>query len=991
MTSAIGRRLPRRRLLAVAAGLLLLAWLAAGVRRIDPSREFGVVAGPWPGLPRRVERSRFVVVPPGLARFGAFPREPRDVPLPAAAAALLPSAEGGRFGLVGRALVRVQPDDLERLAAARRLDLEAILLDAVRAAAPALGAVRAGDVPVWTRTRAFETKLAEELAARGCVLQRLTLDGYDDLTSAATPLASDVRVLVVGLDGADWEIVDPLMAAGRMPNLMRLVRDGARAKLLSISPILSPVVWTSIATGVEPARHGVLDFLATTPDGRSEPVTSRARRVPTVWEMLSDAGADVAVTGWWATWPADRVRGTMVTDRVAYQLFGFQSDARSAAGKTWPPELYASIRPLIASPSSVGWGEIEPYLDGTRRRPDDFDPEERKLLDEFRTLLASAKTYRDAALAVRRGRTPRLEAVYFEGTDTVGHLFMPYRPPRLASVDRARFASFRSVVDRYYETADAILGRLLEGREGWIVIVVSDHGFASDATRPLTTDSRIGHGAAADWHRRFGIFVMSGPGVRAGARLEEASVYDIAPTILTLFHQPVPRSWPGHVLASALTPEFLAERPVRYRSDDPVRRGAGEGGGEADAEAGELRAKLQSLGYVAPSSSAPMTTKNNTGVTLLGEGRYEDAAAAFRDAIEDEPRQPTLWVNLGIALRFSGKPDEARRLFERALPLAATHRVAGHQLAQLDLEAGDLAGAERRLREVLTSEPGAADVRNSLGLVLERQGRLREAEAEYLAATRLDDDAAEPRNNLGNLARLTRRDEDAMRWYEGAIAADPYFMGAYNNLALLYQDQGRRDKAIELYGRAIAKAPKNAVVMNNLASLYFGGGEVEEARDLWQRAAAADPSYPSPVNNLAGLALSQGRLDEAGQLLDRALALDPNYGDARINKALLAQQRGDVEGARRELTAAARDPRSIGVARVKLGLLELSAGRPAAAVTALEDARGRVGDSIELLNALGEAYARADQVGRARDVWSRSLALDGNQPQLRAALENLKR
>ena len=979
-----------RRLLAVGAGVLLLAWLAAGIRRIEPSREFGVLAGPWPGLPRLVERSRFVVAPPGLVRFGTFPREPHEVPLPAAAAALLPSADGGRFGLKGHAVLRVEPGHLERLAASRRLELPAILLDAVRAAAPALGGVRAGDVPVWTRTRAFEVKLAEELASHGCVLQRLSLDGYDDLTSAAAPLAPDVHVLVVGLDGADWEIVDPLMAAGRMPNLMRLVRDGTRAKLLSISPILSPVVWTSIATGVEPARHGVLDFLATTPEGRSEPVTSRARRVPTVWEMLSDAGADVAVTGWWATWPADRVRGTLVTDRVAYQLFGFESDARSAGGKTWPPELYESIRPLIVPPTSVSWGEIEPYLEGTRRKPEDFDPDERKLLDDFRTLLASARTYRDVALAVRRDRAPRFEAVYFEGTDTVGHLFMPYRPPRLASVERARFDSFRSVVDRYYETADAMLGRLLEGRQGWIVIVVSDHGFASDATRPLTTDSRIGHGAAADWHRRFGIFVMSGPGVRAGARLDEASVYDIAPTILTLFHQPVPRSWPGHVLASALTPEFLAGRPVRYRSDDPARRGAGEEPGEADAEAGELRAKLQSLGYVAPSSTAPMTTKNNTGVTLLASGRFEEAAAAFRQAIDDEPRQPTLWVNLGIALRFSGKRDEARRLFERALPLEATHRVAGHQLAQLDLEAGDLAGAERHLREVLTTEPGAADVRNSLGLVLERQGRLREAEAEYLAAARLDDDAAEPRNNLGNLARLSRREDDAMRWYEAAIAADPYFMGAYNNLALLYQDQGRRDKAIELYGRAIAKAPKNAVVMNNLASLYFAGGEVEEARDLWQRAAAADPKYASPINNLAGLALSQGRFEEAGQLLDRALALDPNYGDARINKALLAQQRGDVEGARRELAAAAADPRSIGVARVKLGLLELGAGRPEAAVAALEDARRRVGDSVDVLNPLGEAYARSGQIARAREAWSRSLARNGNQPQLKAALDNLK-
>jgi len=990
-----GERPSRRRRGLVAAGvagLLIVVWAGLGVRRLAPEREFGVLAGPWPGLPRLVTSRRIVLAPPGLVRLGVFPREARELPLPKASDALLASAEGGHFGLVGTAVVRADPAQLGALAGSRRAGLPEILLDAVRASAPALGEVRAGDEPVSTRTRAFEHRLVEELASRGCVLQSFRLAAFDDLTAAAArvPLAPDVRVLVVGLDGADWEIVDPLMAAGRMPNLLHLVRRGVRAKFLSISPILSPVVWTSIATGVEPARHGVLDFLAPAPDGRSEPVTSRARKVPTVWEILSDAGAEVSVTGWWATWPADRVRGALVTDRVAYQLFGFSSDERASSGKTWPPELYDSVRPLIVSPTSVAWSEIEPYLDGPRRRPEDFDPEERKLLDEFRTLLASGKTYRDIALATRRDRSPRFEAVYFEGTDTVGHLFMPYRPPKLPSVGRDRFASFHAVVDRYYETADAMLGRLLEGREDWIVIVVSDHGFASDATRPLTTDSRIGHGAAADWHRRFGIFVMSGPGVRSGARLEEASVYDIAPTILTLFHQPVPRSWPGHVLASALEPAFLASRPVTFRTDDPPRHRDGEDSDEQSPEAAELRAKLESLGYVASSASAPMTTKNNTGVTLLAEGKFDEAAAAFRDAIRDEPGQPTLWVNLGIALRQSGNIEEARRLFEKALPIAATRRAAGHQLAQLDLDAGDLPAAERHLREVLASEPGAAEVRNSLGLVLERRGRPAEAEEQYLTAVRLDANAAEPRNNLGNLARQARRDDDAMRWYEAAIAADPYFMGAYNNLALLYQDQGRRDKAIELYGRAVEKAPKNAVVMNNLASLYFASGDNEGARALWRRASETDPKYASPVNNLAGLALSEGKYDEAAVLLDKALSLDPKYGDARINKSLLAEQRGDVDGARRELAEAAKDPRSFAVARMKLGLLELGAGRPRPAAAALEEARRRLGDRPDVLNPLGDAYARLGQLERAGEAWGRSVAVNPNQPRVREALEQLK-
>src|SRR4029079_8121861 len=134
---------------------------------------------------------------------------------------------------------------------------------------------------------------------------------------------------------------------------------------------------------------------------------------------------------------------------------------------------------------------------------------------------------------------------------------------------------------RVYEAADRWVGELLKGLDGsWTVMVLSDHGFATDATRPLLTDSRIGHGPAADWHRKFGVLILSGRHVRAGARLAEASVYDIAPTVLALYGRPVPASWPGQVMAPALAPQFLKEHPVRFQPEEPVRAGAGSAAGE---------------------------------------------------------------------------------------------------------------------------------------------------------------------------------------------------------------------------------------------------------------------------------------------------------------------------------------------------------------------------------------------------------------------------
>lgn len=987
-----------RRFLPVALGLVAV-WVASGVRTLDPALEFGVVRSPLSGaLSVRTERS-FVVAPPGLLRLARYPLSAVELPLPQAETAMIEGPNGTRFGLRGQVVLQVRPDEWRRADEASNGDgLRGILLAAARVAGARLIAATSDDAggrrPALSRE--LEKNLSDELAQRGVALKRLSFSSLDYLAVAtgtkAPPAPS--KVLVVGLDGADWAILDPLLAQGRMPNLAKLVGRGVRAKLLSISPMLSPVVWTTVATGVEPSRHGILDFLVQDPKtGAGQPVTSAQRKTPALWEMLSEAGVKVGVVAWWASWPADPVAGYVVSDRIAYQLFGFRSDAADAQGKTWPAEFYDEVQRRIVAPDRVAWEQVVPYLDGPRKRREEFDDEERKLLDEFRTLLASGETYLSVALEGRRRFDPSFEAVYFEGTDTVGHLFMPYRPPERPGVDPRRFASFRSMVDRYYETVDGYLGRLLEGRgDEWTVLVVSDHGFASDATRPLTTDSRIGHGPAADWHRKFGILVAAGGPIVPGSRIEETSVFDLAPTVLALFGQPVPTSWPGKVLGSVIAPEFLARHPVRFRRDDPLR-GEGEAGEAlaADPAAAELREKLANLGYISSGDSKQVSVSaaNNTGVALMAEGKYEEAAEQFRRGLAEQPNQANLLVNLGLALRMLGRSADAREPFEQAMGFPVARRAAGHQLAQIAMEASDLAGAETYLRTILAEEPGASEVRNTLGLVLEKQGKEAAAEAEYLQASEADPNAAQPRSNLGNLAKQRERLDEAEAWYLKAIEADPYFMGAYNNLALVYQERGRLDQAIDLYARALAKSPDNAVVMNNLGSLYYARGELDEAESLWTKSSKADPKYPSPLNNLGGLALGAGDLARAESLLARALELEANYGDARINLAIVRRSQGRLDDARAELRRAVDDPRSRANAQLQLGILELQERNPAAARRWLRAARGARARDANLLNALGEACQQLGNDAEAADAWRASLAIDPAQEAVRSRLESL--
>jgi predicted AlkP superfamily pyrophosphatase or phosphodiesterase len=129
------------------------------------------------------------------------------------------------------------------------------------------------------------------------------------------------RVIVLGLDGVDPDVVELLISEGQLPNFAKLREAGAHARLLSSEPLLSPILWTTIATGKTPDQHGITNFVAVNEKtGQQLPVTSQMRRVKALWNVVSDLGRKVAVVGWWATWPAETVNGTIVSDHTAYHF-----------------------------------------------------------------------------------------------------------------------------------------------------------------------------------------------------------------------------------------------------------------------------------------------------------------------------------------------------------------------------------------------------------------------------------------------------------------------------------------------------------------------------------------------------------------------------------------------------------------------------------------------------------------------------------------------
>ncbi|HST09380.1 MAG TPA: alkaline phosphatase family protein, partial [Terriglobales bacterium] len=123
------------------------------------------------------------------------------------------------------------------------------------------------------------------------------------------------RVLLIGWDAADWQMIHPLLDSGLMPSLQRLIEGGVMGNLATLSPMLSPILWTSIATGKRAYAHGVRGFIEPLPDGSGvRPVGTRTRRAQALWNIASQSDRTSVVCAWQASHPAEPIRGAMVSN-----------------------------------------------------------------------------------------------------------------------------------------------------------------------------------------------------------------------------------------------------------------------------------------------------------------------------------------------------------------------------------------------------------------------------------------------------------------------------------------------------------------------------------------------------------------------------------------------------------------------------------------------------------------------------------------------------
>jgi predicted AlkP superfamily phosphohydrolase/phosphomutase len=266
------------------------------------------------------------------------------------------------------------------------------------------------------------------------------------------------RVIVIGVDGATFKIIRPLIKDGRLPNLSRLMAEGVHGELLSSVPTVSPVAWTSLMTGVRPDRHGIFDFsgkVRGTHDFRIN--TARERTAEPVWMNLSRQDKRVFVFGVTQTYPPDPVNGYMVSGLGAPQ-------GRPMATFSHPPGFGEEISSLF--------GEFKSVPDVNFRTLTTSDREKEKYL---KSVVAAADYQLRVFEHVWAKEHFDFSMLFYLDTDGTSHYFWKYMDPAHSQYSPGPYAD---AIQRVYEKVDEGIGKLLKiVGDDTDLIIVSDHGF----------------------------------------------------------------------------------------------------------------------------------------------------------------------------------------------------------------------------------------------------------------------------------------------------------------------------------------------------------------------------------------------------------------------------------------------------------------------------------------------------------------------------------
>ena len=724
-------------------------------------------------------------------------------------------------------------------------------------------------------------------------------------------------MLLVGWDAADWKVIAPLMDAGRMPHVQHLVETGAMGQIATLHPPLSPMLWTSIATGKRPFQHGIYGFSEPTPEGNAvQPVTNLSRKCKAIWNILSQCGLTSTVIGWWPSHPAEPIKGVTVSDHYHRARGPFHNPETNEPapwpllpGTIHPPGLTETLAALRMHPDLLLPDMVEPFIPLAR----EIDRKKDKRLSGMMRTLCECISMHAAATWLIDNRPWDLFAVYYDAIDHFCHGFMSYHPPRQAWISERDFELYSGVVSMAYQLHDRMLGMLLhkareKAGDDLTVILMSDHGFHPDHLRPKAIPD-IPAGPAIE-HRDFGILAISGPGIRKDELLHGPSVVDVTPTILTLFGLPVGEDMDGKVLTDAFE-EIPPVSSVPSWENVPANEGCGDGRHPPHTQldpvsAHEAMEQMIALGYIErPDENAARAVENtvrelryNLGEAYQDDDRQPEAHEIFEGLYAADPDEQRYAVHLFVCCQALGRTEEMRRIVDdldgrrRALFVEAVERVAGFR--KVAAERAEVRKREAKPEEE-AKEEDASDPDRKIEPLFSAEERAEFASWRNL--TRFQPPVVDYLK--AQVLTAEKRYAEALESLERVKEAHLARPGLFLQTADLYGKLGRWRDAEQVFEKALGIDPDNP-------HAHVGRCRMALRRRRYAAAAqsaldAVQRLYHYPLAHfLLGAALAGMKdYERAADAMRVALSLNPNFPAAHRRLALLLRLRlNDEEGAR---------------------------------------------------------------------------------------------
>ncbi len=626
------------------------------------------------------------------------------------------------------------------------------------------------------------------------------------------------KVLVIGWDSADWKIINPLMDAGEMPALQSLVENGVCANIATLDPPLSSMLWTSIATGKRPHKHGILGFLEPDSSGtklRQTHITSR--KVKAIWNILNQNGMRSNMVGWWPSHPAEPINGTIISNFYQNANFG---QSRS----NWPlpngcihpstdHDLFAEMR---VHPTELTEAHILPFIPEAAKIEQDKDLSILKLTKQ---LAECASIHNAATYILETDKDWDFMGIYYEAPDMVSHSFMKFHPPKMDHIPQAKFDLYNYVVRGIYRFHDMMLDRTLQLiDDDTTVIILSDHGFHSDHLRPKVLPKEPA--AIALEHAPYGIFVAKGPHIKKDERIFGASVLDITPTILTLFGLPVASDMDGKPLIQIFEDPV---KPETIPSWEYIEGDSGQHPKELKADIYEVYdekalQQLADLGYI----EQPGETNNDQNfINNIKENKFYLARSYYN--AKEYPQAIEILEEL-----LKDKPVKER-------------------YARYLLECHLMLNNTQRCRELLDELKEKMDQKETFGLlmiegnILLYENKNEEAIACFEKADSISKAALYSRLSLGNAYMKAMRYDEAISVYKRELEYDPNSSGAYFGLGLCAQQKGDHDIAIDNLLDSIGLLYFNASAHYHLGVSFFAVGMYHESAQAYEIALRLAP------------------------------------------------------------------------------------------------------------------------------------------------------